>query len=284
MAKRRVFRTRVKCPGVTADLGPTANQRELIGRNVAFERSSDSLVNIILDGAVVGQLDEQIAKQVASALQRGQVFTAVVGKAFPICGEKWKQEGAQLDIKVEYLLEKGDPAIEIPKPQVHVEQRAPRSFFTKVAGVTHEGRQRIIARCSVGERLILVREPDHRYDKGAIRVLRLNGEDLGFIPADVSRGGDSSGLAWRMDRGDRYQCRISDLTGGGDKYLGVNIEITEGTGSEVCGDEKAPVGNYSDNRNVLPPTSKSVFSGVGLVVVVLVVIIGVFVVIVTKTF
>ena len=57
--------------------------------------------------------------------------------------------------------------------------------------------------------------------------MRLNGEQLGFIPEHVSRGGDSSGLASRMDRGEKYRCRISDLTGGGGKNLGVNIEITE---------------------------------------------------------
>ena len=102
-----------------------------------------------------------------------------------------------------------------------------RSFFTTVAGVTFEGRQRIVAQCSVGERLILVREPHNPHDKGAIKVMRLNGEQLGFIPAQVSRGGDSSGLVYRMDRGDKYQCRIRALTGGGRKSLGFNIEIAD---------------------------------------------------------
>ena|ERR1035441_9177923 len=103
-----------------------------------------------------------------------------------------------------------------------------RAFFTKVAGVTFEGRQRIVARCSEGERLTLLRDPNNPHDSGAIKVMRLNGEQLGFLSADVSRGGNSSGLAYRMDRGDMYQCRISSLTGGGRKNLGVNIEITEG--------------------------------------------------------
>jgi hypothetical protein len=75
--------------------------------------------------------------------------------------------------------------------------------------------------------LILAAEYDNRYDQGAIKVMRLNGEQLGFIPAHVSRGGDSSGLACRMDRGDQYRCKISDLTGSSGKTLGVNIEITE---------------------------------------------------------
>jgi len=107
--------------------------------------------------------------------------------------------------------------------------RCPRSFFTKVAGVTFEGRQRIVARCSAGERLMLVRDPDNHHGAGgAIKVMRLNGEQLGFIPTHVSRGGDSSGLAFRMDQGEKFQCRIKNLTGGGEKTRGVNIEISKG--------------------------------------------------------
>jgi hypothetical protein len=52
-------------------------------------------------------------------------------------------------------------------------------------------------------------------------------EQLGFIPEHVSRGGDSSGLAFRIDRGEKYSCSISDLTGGDGKTPGVNIEITD---------------------------------------------------------
>ena len=59
--------------------------------------------------------------------------------------------------------------------------------------------------------------------------MRLDGQQLGFIPAHVSREGDPSGLAFRMDQGSTYQCRIANLTGGGPgENLGVNIEITEG--------------------------------------------------------
>jgi hypothetical protein len=102
------------------------------------------------------------------------------------------------------------------------------SFFTKIAGVKFKGRQRIIPRCSEGEILRLVRDPTDRYDKGAIKVMRLNGEQLGFVPAHVSRAGDQSGLSFRMDRGDKYQCRIVQITGGGaGMRFGVNIEITE---------------------------------------------------------
>ncbi len=198
---------------------------------------SPSRVSLLLDGTAVGELDEPIATKVALALDAGQVFSASIEKAFPTYNEKFKPNGAQLDIKVEYLLEKGQPAIETESfwrcvPATEPAQTS-RSFFTTVAGVTFEGRQRIVARCSMGERLFLVRDPNNRFDKGAIKVVRANGEQLGFIPEHVSRCGDSSGLASRMDRGEKYECRISDLTGGGEWNLGVNIEITDAEDSEA---------------------------------------------------
>jgi len=49
---------------------------------------------------------------------------------------------------------------------------------------------------------------------------------MGFIPAHVSHGGDLSGLAFKMDRGQKYQCRIRDLTAE-PKNLGVKIKVTE---------------------------------------------------------
>jgi len=89
----------------------------------------------------------------------------------------------------------------------------------------------MIPRCSDGESLRLVRDPTNRYDKGAIKVVRLNGEQLGFIRSDVSRAGDPSGLSYRMDHGSRYECTIKNKTGGGEKWRGINIEITEITES-----------------------------------------------------
>jgi hypothetical protein len=239
MARRRVFKTRAKCPGISTDLGPTSNQHRMIGLLLTLEKSSSAQVSVSLDGVVIGQLDAALGNQVALAIDRGQSFTAVIEKAYPLYDDHLKQTGAQIDIKVEYLLEKGQPAIETAKcwrcvESPHEHQTAPRSFFTKVAGVKFEGRQRIVAHCSEGETLRLVRDPRNRFDKGAIKVMRLNGEQLGFIPADVSRAGHSSGLAFRMDRGDQYHCRIKNITGGGPgKSLGVNIEITDADSDDV---------------------------------------------------
>jgi HIRAN domain len=232
MARRRVFKTRAKCPGICTDLAPTSNRFAMIGRAVTLENSGNSEVAVCLDGAVVGHLDAAVGNQVATAINRGQSFTAVVINAYPIYNDDFKQTSAQIDIQVEYLLERNQPAIEAPtcwRAGPVESSHVAGSFFTKIAGVTFGGRQRIVPRCSVGESLRLVRDPTNRYDHGAIRVVRSNGEQLGFIPAHVSRGGDPTGLAFRMDRGDKFQCRIKDLTGGGEgRSFGVNIEVTEG--------------------------------------------------------
>jgi hypothetical protein len=229
LARRRVFQTNVKCPGVSENLGLTSNRTALVNRRVTLAKlASDSEVSVCLDGIVLGHLDHLVGSQVASAIDRGQLFVAVIKHAYQNYDEKFLPTTALICLKVEYVLEKGQTAIEVPKAQVEGRQRSSRSFFTKIAGVSHEGRQRVVARCSVGERLVLVRDPANRFDNGAIKVLRLNGEELGFIPAHVSRGGDPSGLAFQMDRGGKYQCRIKDLTGGDEDNLGVNIEVAEG--------------------------------------------------------
>src|ERR1035438_6681018 len=123
MAKRRVFRTRVKCPGLNTDLAPTAMQGAMIGRAVTLEKGSGSEVNLLFDGVGVGCLDTTVGQKVASAIDRGQVFTAVIQNAFPTFVDtgrasgngKFKLNGADLDIRVEYLLDKGQAAIETEK-------------------------------------------------------------------------------------------------------------------------------------------------------------------------
>jgi hypothetical protein len=229
MARRRVFQTKVECLLTSADLGLTSNKNAIVGRTVTLEKSaSNSEVAVCLDGAVVGHLDNVLGPQVASAIDRGQSFTVVIRNTCQNYNDKFQPATALIYLKVEYRLGKGQPAIKVPQAPAQTYQCRSRSFFTKVAGVTFEGRQQVVARCSVGESLILIRDPRNRFDKGAIKIMRLNGEQLGFIPARVSRDGDPSGLAFQMDRGDKYQCRISDLTGGDGRCLGVNIEVTEG--------------------------------------------------------
>jgi len=52
---------------------------------------------------------------------------------------------------------------------------------TKVVGVTFEGRQEVVAKLQVGEKILCRREPTNPFDDNAIRVERLDGEQIGFI-------------------------------------------------------------------------------------------------------
>jgi hypothetical protein len=51
----------------------------------------------------------------------------------------------------------------------------------RVVGVTYDGRQSVIARLSIGEDVLLKREPTNPYDCNAIRIERLNGQQIGYI-------------------------------------------------------------------------------------------------------
>lgn len=102
--------------------------------------------------------------------------------------------------------------------------------------------------------------------------MRLNGEQLGFIPAHVSRGGSSSGLAFQMDRGDKFQCRISSLTGGGfGESRGVNIEIAEG---EAFGDAPPRSSEYGAASATSYSKAPTVEPALAWTVVVIIVIIA----------
>jgi len=105
-----------------------------------------------------------------------------------------------------------------------------RPFYSKVVGVTHANadrsqRQQIIAQCEQGERLRLVREPDNPHDPNAVAVVRLSGEQLGYLSSDLA-----CEIAPRLDRGSRVDVEVAQVTGGewfSDRSYGVNIKITK---------------------------------------------------------
>lgn len=54
-------------------------------------------------------------------------------------------------------------------------------FYMKVAGVTFNGRQRIVARLQSGQELMFVPDPTNPYDDHAVKVCTLCGEQIGFV-------------------------------------------------------------------------------------------------------
>lgn len=103
-----------------------------------------------------------------------------------------------------------------------------KTLYTKVAGVTFEGRQNLIAQLTGGEPCRLQPEPTNKYDPNAIAVMvAAKGEvwHIGFVPKELA-----AQIAPHLE-GEALMVRISEITGGfetsdGDTAaLGVRLRI-----------------------------------------------------------
>ncbi len=64
-----------------------------------------------------------------------------------------------------------------------------------MVGVTFDGRQAVVAKLTSGEPVALKREPTNPYDRNAIMVVRLTGEQIGYIDRFTA-----ARIAYRLDR------------------------------------------------------------------------------------
>lgn len=99
-------------------------------------------------------------------------------------------------------------------------------FHTKLAGVSFEGRQDVIAGLHAGAALELHRRPENPYDANAIAV-HYGNLQLGFFNKRLA-----AHIAPLIDAGARYIARIASLTGadGAGKHRGVNIFVERQSG------------------------------------------------------
>jgi hypothetical protein len=107
--------------------------------------------------------------------------------------------------------------------------RQVRHFHTKIVGVTHKNadgsdRQRIIKKCGLFERLTLDHEESNPHDPNAVRVCRPNGQQLGYLSADLAPE-----IVSKSKKGYRFGVFIKDITGGKRKghSLGVNLLVIQ---------------------------------------------------------
>lgn len=71
----------------------------------------------------------------------------------------------------------------------------------------------------VGDKLELIREPDNRHDRNAIRV-EWRGHKLGYVPRSENRT-----VAAAMDQGDKLVARIAKLTEHANPWRRVEFEV-----------------------------------------------------------
>ena len=96
------------------------------------------------------------------------------------------------------------------------------SFHTKLAGVSFEGRQDVIARLEAGAVLRVVRQPDNVYDANAIALLDPTGEQVGFFNRRLA-----AALVPEIDRGASFEVTVTEITGEGtDTSRGVNVLVS----------------------------------------------------------
>lgn len=100
------------------------------------------------------------------------------------------------------------------------------AFYTKVVGVSFEGRQALIQALAPGDQLLLKREPENPHDPHAIKVTTHAGDQIGYLSARLA-----ARLAPSVDAGARYAATISQLTGGGERHYGVNVYVQRQEGS-----------------------------------------------------
>lgn len=98
------------------------------------------------------------------------------------------------------------------------------AFFTKIVGVSFEGRQDLVAGLQEGFDLTLERQASNAYDPNAIAV-RYGALQVGFLKKEIAKH-----LAPTMDAGTRYTARIENITGGGTRSWGVNIYVQREAG------------------------------------------------------
>ncbi|HEV3092161.1 MAG TPA: helicase-related protein [Candidatus Cybelea sp.] len=127
---------------------------------------------------------------------------------------------AQRDDFVERVFAKGDEYLRDPYSTIGDAAR----FNSKLAGVSFEGRQDVIAGLREGVALELRRQPDNPYDRNAIAV-HYGTLQLGFIKAGIA-----AHVAPLIDAGAKYVATVASLTGGeriaGElRHRGVNVVV-----------------------------------------------------------
>ncbi|MFC2064280.1 HIRAN domain-containing protein [Chloroflexota bacterium] len=64
---------------------------------------------------------------------------------------------------------------------MNIQNISTKTIETRVVGVTYDGRQAVVAQLREEESVLLVRDPRNPFDHNAIKVVRQDGQQIGFL-------------------------------------------------------------------------------------------------------
>lgn len=103
-----------------------------------------------------------------------------------------------------------------------INQQVKSEFYMKVAGVSFEGRQRIVSRLKIGQELVFIPDPSNPYDNHAVKICTTNGEQIGFIAREYNNQIFNN----LINGHGTYRVSVSNITGGGiGENYGCNIRV-----------------------------------------------------------
>ncbi len=109
------------------------------------------------------------------------------------------------------------------KPSTPSPMTSTQSFSVKAAGVTHDGRQSVLAQLKLEQQLKLVREPQNRYDKNAVGIYTLDGKSVGYVPKAIA-----AIIAIKIDTGSTTStAKVVQLTGGVPGYPTRGVQVSK---------------------------------------------------------
>lgn len=98
-----------------------------------------------------------------------------------------------------------------------------KEFYTKINGTTFTKGQQILGdavKNNIKPLLMLVPEPENKYDNKAIKVCLMTSEHVGYIPKDTAQN-----VFDDIVNGYKYTVTVNEITGGDGKNFGCNLKL-----------------------------------------------------------
>lgn len=229
------------CETITADGFVSNDEIEALRQWLSENSSSEipaigflvtTVETILSDGKVTGQERRELHRAVervlpAEARQRSRLMRTDA--------EQKAREDKQQEKEAEKEAQRQAREREASNRPTH-------SLDLMVVGTRYSGRSKVISEfCRVGGRIYLVREPDNPYDPNAVRVLCVNGMQIGYVPRE-----HASYLSKILDAGCRQRIEVAKILSGQHSKIPVICGGLYRTGSGVSG-------SYTEADAPIPP-------------------------------